>query len=194
MDSFPVALILLALLATPLLWAAYQHFPLHPYYLTRRFHRAFGHPVAPHPIVPDAKMRLLRVKLIGEEFAEFARASGFPVKILLDWDRHTSMLLRDAEPTLSDDRFIDSIEAADGLADLNVVVNGSALVWGFPQPLLDRAVYRSNMSKLGADGKPIYAPDGKIMKGPNYTPPTVEITRLLVEAEKVSQLQRKAKE
>ena len=27
---------------------------------------------------------------------------------------------------------------------------------------------RSNMSKLGADGKPIYRKDGKVMKGPNY--------------------------
>ena len=32
-------------------------------------------------------------------------------------------------------------------------------------------VHRSNMSKLGEDGKPIYREDGKILKGPNYTPP-----------------------
>ena len=34
-----------------------------------------------------------------------------------------------------------------------------------------RRVHKSNMSKLGEDGKPIYRGDGKVLKGPNYTPP-----------------------
>lgn len=34
-------------------------------------------------------------------------------------------------------------------------------------------VHRSNMSKLGEDGKPIYREDGKVLKGPNYTPPNL---------------------
>ena len=37
---------------------------------------------------------------------------------------------------------------------------------------LDR-VHKSNMSKLGLDGKPIYRVDGKVLKGPNYQPPTL---------------------
>lgn len=36
-----------------------------------------------------------------------------------------------------------------------------------------RRVHKSNMSKLGEDGKPIYRPDGKVLKGPNYKPPTL---------------------
>ena len=35
---------------------------------------------------------------------------------------------------------------------------------------LDR-VHKSNMSKLGIDGKPIRRADGKVLKGPNYQPP-----------------------
>ena len=35
-------------------------------------------------------------------------------------------------------------------------------------------VHQSNMSKLGDDGKPIYRGDGKVLKGPNYQPPTLE--------------------
>ena len=35
---------------------------------------------------------------------------------------------------------------------------------------LDR-VHKSNMSKLGLDGKPIRRTDGKVLKGPNYQPP-----------------------
>ena len=37
---------------------------------------------------------------------------------------------------------------------------------------LDR-VHKSNMSKLGLDGKPIRRADGKVLKGPNYQPPTL---------------------
>ena len=41
---------------------------------------------------------------------------------------------------------------------------------------LDEAMIRghkSNMSKLGEDGKPIYRADGKVLKGPNYKTPTL---------------------
>ena len=41
--------------------------------------------------------------------------------------------------------------------------------WDLEQAL--RRVHRSNMSKLGEDGKPIYREDGKVLKGPNYQPP-----------------------
>jgi predicted HAD superfamily Cof-like phosphohydrolase len=37
---------------------------------------------------------------------------------------------------------------------------------------LDR-VHKSNMSKLGLDGAPIRRSDGKVLKGPNYQPPTL---------------------
>ena len=35
-------------------------------------------------------------------------------------------------------------------------------------------VQRSNMSKLGNDGKPIYNNEGKVMKGPNYSKPNLK--------------------
>lgn len=35
-------------------------------------------------------------------------------------------------------------------------------------------VHRSNMSKLGEDGKPIRREDGKILKGPNYSPADIQ--------------------
>ena len=38
---------------------------------------------------------------------------------------------------------------------------------------LDR-VHKSNMSKLGLDGKPIRRADGKVLKGPNYSPPELK--------------------
>ena len=44
---------------------------------------------------------------------------------------------------------------------------------GFLDEALNR-VHESNMSKLDADGKPIYREDGKVLKGPNYKPPNLE--------------------
>jgi len=35
-------------------------------------------------------------------------------------------------------------------------------------------VHKSNMSKLGLDGKPIHREDGKVLKGPNYRKPDLE--------------------
>jgi predicted HAD superfamily Cof-like phosphohydrolase len=37
---------------------------------------------------------------------------------------------------------------------------------------MDR-IFKSNMSKVGPDGKPIWREDGKVLKGPNYAPPNL---------------------
>lgn len=42
-----------------------------------------------------------------------------------------------------------------------------------------RKVHASNMSKVGDDGKPMRHPEtGKILKGPNYKPPHIDIHEL----------------
>ena len=57
------------------------------------------------------------------------------------------------------------------LADLVYVCYQYAanLGWDLDEAM-DR-VHKSNMSKLGEDGNPIYREDGKVLKGPNYQPP-----------------------
>ena len=56
------------------------------------------------------------------------------------------------------------------LCDLMYVLVGTAVVFDLPLYDAFREVHRSNMSKLGEDGKPIYRDDGKVLKGPNYSP------------------------
>ena len=46
-----------------------------------------------------------------------------------------------------------------------------ASAYGYNLVEVVREIHRSNMSKLGEDGRPIYREDGKIMKGPNYFKP-----------------------
>ena len=57
---------------------------------------------------------------------------------------------------------------AKELADLVYVTYRMALVMGIDLDSVFTEVHRSNMSKLGDDGKPLYREDGKVLKGPNY--------------------------
>jgi len=97
------------------------------------------------------KQRTYQKNLIVEEFKEFLEAEG--------------MLFR------NNDQF--PAEALKELADLVYVCYQYAENMGwFLDEALDR-VHASNMSKLGEDGLPIYRDDGKVLKGPNYKPPTL---------------------
>jgi len=66
-------------------------------------------------------------------------------------------------------------EVADALADQLYILLGTMISHGMQDVIEDifDEVHRSNMSKLGSDGKPIYREDGKILKGPNFSPPNI---------------------
>lgn len=69
----------------------------------------------------------------------------------------------------------DIIEVADALADLLYVTYGAALEFGIPIDRIFEEVHRSNMTKLGEDGQPLYREgDAKVLKGPNYERPNIE--------------------
>lgn len=66
-------------------------------------------------------------------------------------------------------------EIADALGDQLYILCGTILKHGM-QHVIEEVfdeIHRSNMSKLGADGKPIYREDGKVLKGPNYFKPDI---------------------
>ena len=65
-------------------------------------------------------------------------------------------------------------ELTKELADLLYVTYGMAVTFGLPIDEVFERVHRSNMSKLGDDGKPVYRDDGKVLKGPNYQPPKLD--------------------
>jgi predicted HAD superfamily Cof-like phosphohydrolase len=62
----------------------------------------------------------------------------------------------------------DLARLAKELSDLRYVAWGADLEFGIPSDAVDLEVHRSNMSKLGPDGRPIRRHDGKVLKGPNY--------------------------
>ncbi len=70
----------------------------------------------------------------------------------------------------------DLIEVADALGDMLYILCGTILEHGMQYKIEEvfEEIQRSNMSKLGADGQPIYREDGKVLKGPNYFKPDIQ--------------------
>ena len=62
-------------------------------------------------------------------------------------------------------------EVADALTDILYVTYGAGHAFGINLDECFDEVQKSNMSKLGVDGKPIFNDKGKVMKGPNYFKP-----------------------
>ena len=110
------------------------------------FMEAFGQEVQLEPTWPDFNTRELRLELIQEELEELSDAVA---------DR-------------------DMIQIADALTDLLYVVYGAGHTFGLDLDECFQEVHRSNMSKLGENGRPIYREDGKVMKGPGYFEPDLE--------------------
>ena len=70
----------------------------------------------------------------------------------------------------------DLVEVADALGDMLYILCGTILSHGMQDKITEvfQEIQRSNMSKLGSDGKPIYRADGKVLKGPNYFKPDIK--------------------
>ena len=114
----------------------------------QEFHETYGLPVESKPNISNEKTNALRINLLAEELDELKEA------------------LEEG----------DLIEVLDALTDLQYVLDGAYLSFGLQnvkQAAFDE-VHRSNMSKLGADGKPIRREsDGKVLKGPDYFKPDI---------------------
>jgi len=67
----------------------------------------------------------------------------------------------------------DLVEVADALGDMLYILCGTIIEHGMQDKIEEifDEIQKSNLSKLGEDGKPIYRNDGKVMKGPNYFKP-----------------------
>jgi len=110
------------------------------------FMSTFGQEIKKKPSLSSDKINNLRINLIEEELKEFKEA----------------ILNKDLK------------EVADALTDILYVTYGAGHAFGINLDDCFNEVQKSNMSKLGKDGKPIYNKDGKVMKGPKYFKPNLE--------------------
>ena len=107
------------------------------------FMSTFGQEVKTRPSLSSEKINNLRISLIKEELEEFKQAI----------------------------KNNDLKETIDALTDILYVTYGAGHAFGVNLDQCFEEVQKSNMSKLGKDGEPIYNEHGKVMKGPNYFKP-----------------------
>ena len=110
------------------------------------FMRRFGQEIKKKSSLSSDNINNLRVNLIEEELNEFKNAI----------------------------KKKDLKEVADALTDILYVTYGAGHAFGINLDNCFEEVQKSNMSKLGDDGKPIYNEQGKVMKGPKYFKPDLE--------------------
>ena len=123
---------------------------------------------------------MLRDTTNSDKVAQFMRAmgqdirekSGFPDRETIDL--RLSLIEEECNELIDAINAKDIKEVADALCDLLYVTYGAGHAFGINLQVGFQNVHLSNMSKLGEDGKPIYRDDGKVEKGPNYFPPTIE--------------------
>ncbi|AUC82192.1 nucleoside triphosphate pyrophosphohydrolase family protein [Lacinutrix sp. Bg11-31] len=115
----------------------------------KAFHTAFkiGHLEAPKGDLGKSK-NTLRFNLMQEENEEYLEAANNN----------------------------DLVEVADALGDMLYILCGTIIEHGMQHKIEEvfNEIQRSNMSKLGEDGQPIYREDGKVLKGPNYFKPNIK--------------------
>mgnify|MGYP001405209340 FL=1 len=110
------------------------------------FMTTFGQEVKKKPSFSSDKINNLRISLIEEELNEFKEAVSKK----------------------------DLKEVADALTDILYVTYGAGHAFGINLDKCFEEVQKSNMSKLGNDGEPIYNEHGKVMKGPKYFKPNLK--------------------
>ena len=109
------------------------------------FMSTFGQEVKKKSELSSEKTNSLRLSLIQEELDELTKAI----------------------------KENDILEVADALTDILYVTYGAGHSFGINLDKCFDEVQKSNMSKLGKDGKPIYNENGKVMKGPDYFKPDI---------------------
>ncbi len=118
------------------------------------FHQAMGvyYATQPTATLPD-DVAAVRLALLEEELEEYRQALAAG----------------------------DLVEIADALTDLLYVLLGTMISHGLQDAAEDlfAEVHRSNMTKLGPDGRVIYREDGKVLKPPTFEPP--DLRRVLKE-------------
>lgn len=113
------------------------------------FHSAFGLGINNKPVADLGEAKnLLRFNLMKEENEEYLEAANNN----------------------------DLTEVADALGDMLYILCGTIIEHGMQYKIEEvfDEIQRSNMSKLGSDGKPVLREDGKVLKGPHYFKPDIK--------------------
>ena len=156
----------------------------------RAFHEAFSCHIAPSPQFPELSEHdrtviasyALELADLGRRLkagAQLANVGGRPglglmlIRLQLHIEENAELAQAIADE--------DMVEALDAMCDIDFVNNGTWMTLGLAalKQAACQAVFDSNMSKLGEDGRPIISEAGRVVKGPKYAPPTEALRKLL---------------
>jgi predicted HAD superfamily Cof-like phosphohydrolase len=118
------------------------------------------------------------IEMVGDFHTVFDQKDGNKPRLISTNEGKLRYSLQAEE----NNEYLEAVEAgdlvgiADALGDQLYIIYGTILKHGLQHKIEEvfREIHRSNMSKLGADGKPIYREDGKILKGPSYFRPNIK--------------------
>lgn len=127
-----------------------------------------------------------RLGLVIEEVKELFK-DGFGIDLIINYTVKDSLQIepwnnfqfaeKDLRPALDraehEGFHRNGVETADASGDIVYVLIGMMLEKGYDLRKVITEIHASNLTKLGADGKPIYREDGKVLKGPNYVKPNI---------------------
>lgn len=145
------------------------------------FNGMYGLAVAPYPGLATQAQDLVDQKKIpeGALYTEGAsyRLAQFKNILLEEIKEVDDILMKLADPATDE---LDILtDMADWLGDIQVYCASEMVRFGIPIKETTDIIMESNFSKLGANGEPIYDERGKVLKGPNYWKPELQIRNML---------------
>ena len=145
--------------------------PTPHYQRVKEFMQKVGQDTPDSLTTPEARVRILRAKLILEEALETVEALGVGVRLETGDDAVAELTTPDSRLAFHINGKVDLEGVVDGCADISVVTIGTLIAFGIDdEPVLEE-VDRANLRKFGPGG---YArEDGKWMKPPDWTPPDI---------------------
>lgn len=134
----------------------------------RDFNEMYGLPHPTAPLLPPTRADLVN------------QLVNFKKILTEELDEVDDILIKLTDGSVSQPDIL--TEIADWLGDLQIYCGSEMVKYGLEPSAVIGIIMSSNMSKLGADGKPIHDERNKVMKGPNYWKPEPMIKRYIVAA------------
>ena len=135
----------------------------------KEFMTKAGQAMPNKPTIPDAKTRVLRIRLLLEELLELAEASGVQLSTT---DGVPLDCMDDFAFDGLPDTDVDLVEVVDALTDSQYVNLGAALAFGIDLEDCHKLVHESNLAKFSKGGYRDEA--GKWRKPPDWVAPDLE--------------------
>lgn len=172
----------------------------------KQFHEVFGHVVRSLPKL-DVPQKSSRLKFIKSEWVELkdairdrdfveildaladieyfvhgtALTFGINIDAIITRISHLAQRPLDEEMAFLEKAFDENNidEVGISLANISIIVHKMSNSLNVDLRDVIKLVHESNMTKLWDDGLPRFDEDDKVIKGPNYVPPTVGIEALI---------------